>query len=210
MTTQRHWGLSSLSACALALALGMEQSAQAVSPFKVPPRKERYTYEEGCSSDVDPINVVFYGRAGDADNVKNVVNDVMDWNPPAGVVRGSTQYMSIRGRCNKNNEQAASTSELGDRYHLRLFEKRLTRRLVLSYADAHFDIGRACNAVKDATQDRIGFNKGRDQIVNGFRRDGARIKMIRFGNTRPQPQCDGAEAASDGRTAYILVNRRRD
>src|SRR3954468_17948487 len=155
--------LRSAAVTVLALAV-TAPTAGAASIYKPPPKKQQFTYtSDKCNKQVDPLNIVFWGRAASASNSQKATEDVTGWG--AGFVeRGSTQYF-IRGGSNcveKNSQIGSGTNIPHDRFHLRFFEKRINRTRWATYADAHHDDfdSEGCT-LGDAVSAPGGFNQGR-------------------------------------------------
>lgn len=195
-------------ASAVALGCAVPAVGEAAGVFTPPPVRQQYTYDgETCAKPVDPLNVVFYGRAATAENAHAAVEDVAGWRTS----RGSGQWFSTGRGCSKMNSQTGSgTIFPHDRFHIRFFESRRGASSWATYGDAHKDDFSATNCqLGDSTEAPGGFDKGREKLVEEFRKDKARIRYVRWNNRRRFKQCNGEFVGSDGRVAYILTNRKR-
>lgn len=208
---------AALSACACALALALVAPAQAAkSPW--------YTYAKGtgCSRQVDPVNVIFFGRDATAARTDAFVGRYMGW----GVTDSSTQGF-VTPRCRLARHQRADGDGNDSRNHVRLRQRdrRRGQRRRFTMGDAHHEdfTGRGpfggCGlggghavdkgSVKERTPEGSGFDQGRRLMANRWAQRGRYVKYVYKGNTRAFQQCDGDKAGSDGWVAYMSIPRRR-
>ncbi len=215
-----------LTVCALlVLAVGAEDG------HAIEGGRSWYTYTKGTNcadkKQVDPINVVFYGRDATAGRTDAFVDKYMGWGDATD--SGTQGFLTPRCRLAAHQRANGSTDETRHHVRLRQLDKKRGARRLFSAGDAHYEdhvgsianpftgCGRGKHAVKKGAVDRkpedrgangSGFDQGRELMADRWGARGRRVTKPFKGNTHSE-QCDGDFAGSDGRVAYMTIPDRR-
>jgi hypothetical protein len=192
-----------------------------------PPILEQYTYSKGANcthpNQVDPINMVFYGKYADPGNAIRAVRAATGW----GRVRlNSPQQVRSGSRCLDEAGEVADASTVESRYHVRFFGLVRGGRF-LTYADPHHeDLVWKCvykkgipgHAVDKGTLLELnsgnpnyhgsGFDRGQGRVMEALLNKDIPVATYQWGNTKSFRQCDGELASSAGYTTYVRLDRR--
>jgi len=186
-----------------------------------------YTYTKGTNcadkKQVDPINVVFYGRDATAGRTDAFVDKYMGWGDATD--SGTQGFLTPRCRLAVHQRADGSTRETRNHVRLRQRERRKGARRHFTVGDAHHEdlSGRGpfngCGirgkhavsegSVREPSSNGSGFDQGRELMANRWEARGRRVTKPFKGNTHAFEQCDGDFAGSDGRVAYMTIPDRR-
>lgn len=204
-------------------------SVRAQRPRFAPPPLEQYTYNKGtgCAdgNQVDPVNMVFYGKYADPGNVIRAVRTATGW----GRVRLNSPQQILAGRrCLDELGEVADASSVESRFHVRFFGRiDPWGRSIVTYADPHhedlvfkcvFSKGIPGHAVDKGTLLDLqsgnpnyhgsGFDRGQVKVANALSGKGVSAVSYIWGNTKTFRQCDGDLAASSGIVEYVRIDRK--
>lgn len=167
-----------------------------------------YTFNKcgGGARNVDPLNVLWYGRNALPSKVARGLEawghwDHDDYQSPYGV---DHQYVGESGGCFRDDAQRADDCAICNRNHVRLFSTESSRHRLYVIGDAHHDSDSffaGCTNVAVAGHVASSFDNPRDAI-RGFWRHHAKTKYHYWGNTRAIKQCDDSRPHSDGYVLY--------
>jgi len=223
-----RWGISGIAAVALAELLLESTSAHIRHGDPPAGHTGRFTYgSSSCTpgSEVDPINVVFYGYSGSGGQPWGVATVAAAAGEVAGFWwgGGSTQYFWDHSQCEPMDDQKATGGRMETRYHMRYNQGddggNPDWDMSVGYyatSDAHHeDWILGCggwlpgNHAVDSNLDEPpgGFVMARDYVVGHFADAGyGYFYEYDWDNgDRWFTQCDGWPAWTDGIVAFIQV-----
>lgn len=157
--------------------------------------------DDTCRVEVDPVNVVFHGRAATADGAFVHVHH-HGWDSGGG----RSQAIRTHTNCIDMSAQRASASVFSDRNHIRFFDAGQNDVEEFSVGDAHHEMVVSCGHAVDANGSPrgSGFDRARRRLQE-IMSPSHDLSLNMHGNDRNFEQCNGWMAGSNGYRARIRI-----